>query len=199
MIRRRIPRWPRLRSSRRNRRIAASWRTPNRSRRCRCRWRRPKPCARRWPAPAALGASEEIVQPLFERAALAFTHPDSKSIELLETLNQENPSPEVALAIAQAWLRADDAPKAWKAAEVRCQPRTGDGRDAHIAWHLRVETRAERNRAGRISPGEPFRSAQCAAACLGGQTPGGDGPPRRSDSRTARCHQPCPRRRRVAI
>jgi tetratricopeptide (TPR) repeat protein len=66
---------------------------------------------------AALGASEYAVQPLFERAALAFTHPDPKSIESLEALNQENPSPEVALAIAQAWLRADDPSKARKAAE----------------------------------------------------------------------------------
>jgi tetratricopeptide (TPR) repeat protein len=67
---------------------------------------------------AALGASEEIIQPLFERAALAFTQPDPKSIESLETLNQENPSPEIALAIAQAWLRADDPSKARKAAEA---------------------------------------------------------------------------------
>jgi tetratricopeptide (TPR) repeat protein len=66
---------------------------------------------------AALGASEETIQPLFERAALAFTQPDPKSIESLEALNQDNPSPEIALAIAQAWLRADDAPKAAKAAE----------------------------------------------------------------------------------
>jgi tetratricopeptide (TPR) repeat protein len=66
---------------------------------------------------AALGASEETIQPLFERAALAFTQPDPKSIESLEALNQENPSPEVALAIAQAWLRAQDAPQAAKAAE----------------------------------------------------------------------------------
>ncbi len=66
---------------------------------------------------AALGAPEEIVQPLFERAALAFTHSDPKSIESLEALNQENPSPEVALAIAQAWLRAEDASKARKNAE----------------------------------------------------------------------------------
>jgi tetratricopeptide (TPR) repeat protein len=66
---------------------------------------------------AALGTSEETIQPLFERAALAFTSPDSKSIESLDALNQENPSPEVALAIAQAWLRADDALKARKSAE----------------------------------------------------------------------------------
>jgi superkiller protein 3 len=66
---------------------------------------------------AALGASEETVQPLFERAALAFTRPDSKSIESLEALNHEDPSPEVELAIAQAWLRADDPLEARKAAE----------------------------------------------------------------------------------
>jgi tetratricopeptide (TPR) repeat protein len=66
---------------------------------------------------AALGASEETVQPLFERAALAFTQPDPKSIESLAALNQENPSPEIALAIAQAWLRAEDPAQAAKAAE----------------------------------------------------------------------------------
>jgi len=66
---------------------------------------------------AALGVSEQTVQPLFERAALAFSTPDSKSIESLEAINQENPSPEVALAIAQAWLRAEDIHQARKAAE----------------------------------------------------------------------------------
>jgi tetratricopeptide (TPR) repeat protein len=66
---------------------------------------------------AALGASEETVQPLYERSALAFTQPDPKSIESLEALHRENPSPDVILAIAQAWLRADDFVQCAKSAQ----------------------------------------------------------------------------------
>ena len=79
---------------------------------------------------AALGSAEEILEGLYQRAALAFTQPDPTSIESLEGLNQENPTPEVAAAIAQAWLRAGDVQRARKAAEValNLQPGKETGR-----------------------------------------------------------------------
>ncbi len=79
---------------------------------------------------AALGYSEETLEGLYERAALAFTPPDPKSIESFEGLNQDDPSPEVAAAIAQAWLRAGDPERARKAAElaVNLQPEKEIGR-----------------------------------------------------------------------
>ncbi len=79
---------------------------------------------------AALGASEENLQSLYERAALAFTQPDPNSIESFELLNQVNPSPENEVAIAQAWLRAGNVERARKAAEaaVNLQPEKETGR-----------------------------------------------------------------------
>jgi tetratricopeptide (TPR) repeat protein len=66
----------------------------------------------------ALGAADRDVQPLYARAALAFTAPNPDAIESLEVLNQNDPSPEVAAAIAQAWLRCGNSEKARKAAET---------------------------------------------------------------------------------
>jgi tetratricopeptide (TPR) repeat protein len=67
---------------------------------------------------AALGIGEESLQPLYARAALAFTQPDPQSIESLEQLNRVNASPDVAAAAALAWLRAGEAERARKAAEI---------------------------------------------------------------------------------
>jgi tetratricopeptide (TPR) repeat protein len=67
---------------------------------------------------AAVGAEEESLQPLFTRAALAFSHTDPETIANLQAADGENPSAETCLAIAQAWLRAGDEQKAYKAAEA---------------------------------------------------------------------------------
>jgi tetratricopeptide (TPR) repeat protein len=79
---------------------------------------------------AALGASEEKIQALYARAALAFSPPDLGAIESFDQLNAANPTPENAAAIAQAWLRAGDAERARKAAEsaVNLQPENAVGR-----------------------------------------------------------------------
>jgi tetratricopeptide (TPR) repeat protein len=73
---------------------------------------------------SALGAAEESLLPLFQRAALAFAQPDPEAIKSLQGWNQANASSEAAVAIAQAWLRAGDTECARKAAEaaVNLQP-----------------------------------------------------------------------------
>jgi len=79
---------------------------------------------------AALGAAEESLQSLYARAALAFDQPVAEAISDLERLNRENASPEAAAAAALAWLRAGDAERARKAAElaVNLQPEKEAGR-----------------------------------------------------------------------
>ncbi len=66
---------------------------------------------------AALGAEEELLQPLFTRAALAFSHPDPETILHLQAANDDHPTAGTCLAIAQAWLRSGDDRKACEAAE----------------------------------------------------------------------------------
>jgi tetratricopeptide (TPR) repeat protein len=78
----------------------------------------------------ALGASDEDLQTLYARAALAFAAPHPDAIESLAALNQNDPSPDVAAAVAQAWLRIGNAEAARKAAEsaVGLQPDGETGR-----------------------------------------------------------------------
>ncbi len=79
---------------------------------------------------AALGTQEELLQPLYARAALAFSQPDLDTIGELERINAENTSPEAASAAALAWLRAGNPERARKAAEaaVNLQPEKESGR-----------------------------------------------------------------------
>ncbi|MBN2085557.1 MAG: tetratricopeptide repeat protein [Anaerolineales bacterium] len=67
---------------------------------------------------AALGSAEKDLQSLYARAALAVTRPEPEAIESLERLNNDPASPEAAAAAALAWLRAGDAERARKAAEI---------------------------------------------------------------------------------
>jgi tetratricopeptide (TPR) repeat protein len=118
---------------------------------------------------AALGAAEENLQSLYARAALAFAPPDAGTIESFERLNEANPSPENAMAIAQARLRAGDVERARKAAEsaVHFQPENAAARTllGICEWKSgrRESALAMLHEAGRSAPHRALPHAVSAA------------------------------------